>query len=193
MELARKTIEHDEAFLRQISTPIDFEKDDVAAIIESLKEYCTNHIVYAMAPVQIGIPKRVIYLKNTSEDMTNNENSNYNEACIIINPTIISSKGHTRFLEACESCLDFVGTVDRPYLIEVEYYKPNGKKVVEIFEGFKATVFSHEYDHLNGTLHIDLADDVREMNYEEKKQYRTEHPYEILSKDCDYELKKKLR
>ena len=193
MKLARKTIENDEEFLRQISTPIDFEKDNVTAIIESLKEYCVNHIVYAMAPVQIGIPKRLIYLKNTTEDMKNNENFNYDEACILINPVIISSKGHTRFPEACESCLNFVGTVDRPYSIEVEYYNTNGEKLIETFEGFKATVFSHEYDHLNGVLHIDLADNVKEMTYEEKKKYRVEHPYEVLSKDCDYNPKKKAR
>ena len=77
MELTRITIQHNEDFLRQISTPIDFEKDNVTAIIESLKEYCTNNAVYAMASVQILITKRLIYLKNTSEDMKKNENSNY--------------------------------------------------------------------------------------------------------------------
>lgn len=52
---------------------------------------------------------------------------------------------------------------------------------------------SHEYDHLNGILHIDLSDDVREMTWVETKTYREEHPYEVLSKDdeFDYSSRKK--
>mgnify|MGYP003299453175 CR=1 FL=1 len=47
-----------------------------------------------------------------------------------------------------------------------------GEKKHEIFEGFKATVFCHEFDHLNGILHIDLADDVRQMTWDETRIYR---------------------
>lgn len=79
--------------------------------------------------------------------------------------------------------MDLVGVVERPYLLEVEYYDKDGKKTKTILEGFEATVFSHEFDHLNGVLHIDIAEEVIEMTYEEKKKYRMEHPYEIISKE----------
>ena len=124
---------------------------------------------HLFAPVQIGIPKRMIYFRNTTSDMTKNKDSNYDESTVLINPTIIEAKGHTRFLERCASCLDYVATVDRPYSVEVEYYDINGNKVHEIFQGFKATVFSHEFDHLNGILHIDLSDDVSIIIYEKIK------------------------
>lgn len=191
MELNRKTIENDEEYLRQVSTDIDFAKDDYLDYIKSLKEYCHNNAVYALAPIQIGIPKRMIYFKNTTSDMNKNKDGNYDEGIVLINPKIISQKGHTRFLERCASCLDYVGTVDRPYQVEVEYFTIKGKKVKEFFEGFKATIFCHEFDHLNGILHIDLADDVTEMTWDETKDYRNKHPYEIISKDADYTLIKK--
>lgn len=191
MELNRKTIENDEEYLRQISTDIDFETDNYLDYINNLKEYCHNNAVYALAPIQIGIPKRMIYFKNTTSDMNKNTDGNYDEGIVLINPKIISQKGHTRFLERCASCLDYVGTVDRPYQVEVEYFTINGKQVREIFEGFKATIFCHEFDHLNGILHIDLADDVTEMTWDETKDYRDKHPYEIISKDADYTLIKK--
>ena len=187
MELNRITIENNEEFLRQISTDVDFINDDYSKWIEALKDYCQNNAVYALAPVQIGIPKRMIYFRNTTSDITKNKDSNYDESTVLINPVIIEAKGHTRFIERCASCLDFVATVDRPYSVEVEYYDVNGNKVHETFEGFKATVFSHEYDHLNGILHIDLSDDVREMTWEETKTYREEHPYEVLSKDDEFD------
>ena len=193
MKINRKTIESDEEYLRQVSSDVDFNSDNYMEYIESLKEYCRNNAVYALAPVQIGIPKRMIYFRNTTSDMTKNKDSNYDESTVLINPTVIDAKGHTRFIERCASCMDYVGTVDRPYSVEVEYYDINGKKNHEIFEGFKATVFCHEFDHLNGILHIDLADDVRQMTWDETRAYREHHPYQILSKDDEYNFKKYIK
>ena len=193
MKINRKTIESDEEYLRQVSSDVDFNSDNYMEYIESLKEYCRNNAVYALAPVQIGIPKRMIYFRNTTSDMTKNKDSNYDESTVLINPTVIGTKGHTRFIERCASCMDYVGTVDRPYSVEVEYYDINGKKNHEIFEGFKATVFCHEFDHLNGILHIDLADDVRQMTWDETRAYREHHPYQILSKDDEYNFKKYIK
>lgn len=178
----RKTIENDEEFLRQVSVDVDFIKDDYMDYINQLREYCTSEAVYALAPVQIGIPKRMIYLRNTTADMSKNTDSSYNEDIVLINPVIIRREGHTRFLERCESCLDLAGVVDRPYLVEVSYYDIDGQMKNEVFEGFKATVFSHEYDHLNGILHIDLADELFKFSMDETKNYREHHPYEIISK-----------
>lgn len=195
MELDRKTIENDEEYLRQISTPVDFEKEDYLEYINKLKIYCASHYCYALAPVQIGIPKRLIYIKNTSQNMDNNIIEEYDESIIYINPIIISAKGHTRFLEGCESCMykengkniHYVSVIDRPYSLEIEYYDIHGIKLNKIIEGFEVTVFSHEYDHLNGILHIDKSSEVFKMTPDEMKKYRLEHPYEILTKEGKYE------
>lgn len=181
--MKRMTIENDLEFLRQVSTDVDLENDDYNDYINKLKEYCRENVVYAMAPVQIGIPKRLIYMKNSKPDMENNENASYDEERIYINPVIMKKVGKTKFLEGCESCMDLVGVVERPYMLEIEYYDKDGNKKSDILEGFEATVFSHEFDHLNGVLHIDIAEEVVEMTYEEKKKYRSEHPYEIISKE----------
>ena len=191
MEFKRKTIENDEEYLRQISTEVDFDNDIYLEYIQYLKEYCQNNAVYGLAPVQIGIPKRMIYFRNTTLDMDKNKDKNYDEETVLINPIIISQKGHTKYIERCASCLDYVGTVDRPYQVEVEYFTINRERVREKFVGFKATIFCHEFDHLNGILHIDLANDITKMTLEETKEYRSKHPYEIISKDDDYTLIKK--
>jgi len=188
-----KTIKNDEDFLRQISSDVDFEIDNYNEWIKMLKDYCKENAVYALTPVQIGIPKRIIYLKNTTSDMSKNIDSNYDESIILINPIIIEAKGHTRFIERCASCLDYVAIVDRPFSVKVEYYDINGNKKHEIFEGFKSTVFSHEYDHLNGILHIDIGENVKMMSINEVKEYRKNHPYEIISKEDKYYLEKNKR
>lgn len=194
--LKRLTIFEDEEFLRQRSMEVDFNVDNVDEYIRDLKEYCSKNVVYALSPVQIGIPKRIIYIKNSKQDMENNKDHTYDEEIIYINPKIIKALGHTRFFEGCESCsveengvrIYHNGIVDRPYKIEIEYYDKNGEYHMESLEGFEVTVFCHEYDHLNGIVHLDKTDEVFIMKAKEVQEYRQLHPYDILAKDGDFEI-----
>ena len=117
MQIERKTIATDEDYLRQISKPVLFEDNSYRKDIKLLEEFCLNNKCFALAAIQIGIPKRIVYLKNTSLDVSL-EDKDYNEKKILINPVIISRKGHTKFWEACVSCLDNMGLVERPYKIK---------------------------------------------------------------------------
>ena len=188
MEIIRKTIDKDEKYLRQISVPVDLEDNTYKEDIKVLEEFCSKTKCFAFAAVQIGIPKRMVYLKNTTLDMENYDNPDYNESKILINPEIISRIGQTKSLEACLSCLDYAGVVSRPYKITVHYYDENGNEHKDTFEGFEATVLSHEIDHLDGILHMDIAEEVFKMNLEERKAYREKHPYEIISKTGEYKI-----
>lgn len=185
MEIKKKTIENDLEYLRQISKPVDFNDDSYKEALNLLDEYCRNEEnCMAMASVQLGIPLRLVYLKKTNLDHL--YDNDYNEAKILINPVIIKREGLTRYWEACASCLDNFGLVERPYKMEVEYYDENQKKHKEIFEGIAATVLSHEIDHLDGILHIDKAIQLLHMEVEERKEYRETHPYEIIRKDGEF-------
>ena len=185
MKIERKTIENDEQYLRQISIPVLFNDINYKKEIELLENYCIETECFALAAVQIGIPKRIVYLKNTNLNIST-EDINYNEAKVLINPVIISRRGHTKFWENCFSCLDNMGLVNRPYEMVVEYYDENGNKHCETFKGFEVTVLSHELDHLDGILHIDIAEQILNLSKKERIKYRETHPYEIISKTCDY-------
>lgn len=149
----------------------------------------------AMTAIQLGIPKRIIYLKNTNLDIIRRkqtdcsleEDKNYNEARILINPVIINREGLTEYWEACASCLDNCGRVLRPYKIDLEYYDINNQKHFETFIGFEATVLSHEFDHLNGVLHMDIAEELLVMTAEERKVWRQSHDYKIYEEEGNYE------
>lgn len=107
----------------------------------------------------------------------------------MINPRIIKRTGHTRYWEACASCLDYMGLVDRPYEIELEYYDENKELRKETFTGFEATVLSHEYDRLEGILHIDKAIQVYELSQDKRKMFRELLPndgYQIISKEGNF-------
>ncbi|MDO4996475.1 MAG: peptide deformylase [Bacilli bacterium] len=185
MNIVRKTIENDEDYLRQISKEVSFDDKELKDDIKLLEQFCLDTECFALAAVQIGIPKRIVYLKNTTLDVPL-DNIDYNESKVLINPIIISRKGKTEFWEACLSCLDNVGLVERPYEIIIKYYDINGNLNEEKFEGFESTVLSHELDHLDGILHMDIAKKVLVMSKDERMKLREKYPYKIISKDCDY-------
>ena len=196
MEVQVKTILNDLDYLRQVSEEVDLNDPMLKDYITTLKKYFSIQSAFAMAAVQLGIPKRLIYIRNT--DLNDLENKEKDEARILINPRIIKQKGHTRYWEACASCLDLIGLVDRPYQIELEYYQEDGTLKRETFTGFEATVLSHEYDHLDGILHIDRAIQVYELPQDKRRKLRCLLPndgYEIISKDdtFEYEPTKRLR
>ena len=195
------TIEDDEQFLRQISKPVDLNDQELIHDIEILDEYCKENDVLAMAAVQLGIPKRIIYLKNTNLELIQKEQNGkrteeekqYNEQRVLINPVIIKKEGLTDYWEACRSCLNNMGHVQRPYKIIIEYQDINGKIKQEILERFESTMLSHEMDHLDGILHMDIADEVLVMEKEERKIFRQTHGYNITSKTGDFEKLKKSK
>ena len=161
---------------------IDFKDNRYLDDIRIIADYCENYnTAFALASVQIGIPKRIIYLRKT--DLDSLYDDDHNEKVVMINPKIINKQGKTKYWEACVSCLDNMGLVTRPYKIKLEYYDIDGNKHVEDIEGFKTTVICHELDHLDGILHIDIAEEILHMNPDERKTYRETHPYEIISKE----------
>lgn len=184
MEITRKTIANDEEYLRQVSKPVDFNNNDWQDAVKKLDEFCKNYDnCLAMASVQLGIPLCLIYIKKTD---LNRLEENYNEERVMINPKILKSEGLTTYWEACASCLDNMGLVERPYKITVEYYDIEGKRYEEIYEGFPCTVLSHEIDHLDGILHIDFAKEILQMKKDDRKNWRKTHPYEVIRKEGKY-------
>lgn len=189
------TIVENEPYLRQVSVPVQLDDPELKEDLRKLEDFCKQNEVLAMASVQLMIPKRLIYLKNTRLDIIRkiqaDEDSemehNYNEGRVLINPIIISREGLTEYWEACASCGDNMGHVYRPYKIVVEYFDCAGKKQVETFEGFESTVLSHEYDHLDGILHIDIADQIFVKPAQERKSWRQTHDYNVIFKEGDYE------
>lgn len=183
--IKEKTIYNDLEFLRQISTPVDFKRDDVLMIAQELKEYCTNEsLSMALAAVQLGIPLRILYLKKLDDSRLDDDD--YDENRILINPQIIKAEGETLYWEACASCGDLTGLVSRPYKIKIEYFDIDGNKFVEEFKDLAATVICHELDHFDGILHIDIAKYVHTYTPDERRELRKREPYKIIRKTGEY-------
>ena len=197
------TIENNEEYLRQSSKTVNFSDPELHNNIVVLQDYCMQNDVMAMAAVQLGIPKRIVYVKNTNLEILNKrltdegkeETKDYNETKVLINPEIIQKEGLTSFWEACASCSWYEGEVEkwyngkvkRPYKIRVKYFDIEGNRHEDEFEGFESTVLCHEIDHLDGILHIDIADNVMTSTFEERIELRKKEGYTIISKTGDFE------
>lgn len=95
-----------------------------------------------LAAIQIGYEVQAFVVKNPKT----------NKFQVFTNPFILNRSTDT--YEAEEGCLSLEGTrkVIRHASIDVMYNDINGKYVKEHLVGFKAEVFQHEYDHLQGKL-----------------------------------------
>jgi peptide deformylase len=79
------------------------------------------------------------------------------------------------FWEGCLSVPGMRGYVERPSQIEVNYLDERGKPHTLTADGFLATVFQHELDHLDGTLYVDkITDKTRFAFTEEYSRYHLE-------------------
>lgn len=77
---------------------------------------------------------------------------------IVINPKIVEYSRETTIEE--EACLSSRsgrcgGMVCRSVAISVEYLDEEGRQVRRRIKDFEARVFQHEYDHIEGVLHLD--------------------------------------
>ena len=197
------TIEKNEEYLRQISKKVDISDPELHNNIVVLQDYCMQNEVMAMAAVQLGISKRIVYVKNTNLEILNKrftdegkeETKDYNEAKVLINPEIILKEELTTFWEACASCSWYEGEVKkwyngkvkRPYKIRVKYFDIKGNGHEDEFEGFESTVLCHEIDHLDGILHIDIADKVVKGTKEDRIELRKKEGYTIISQTGDFD------
>lgn len=179
-----KKIDKDLEYLRQVSKEVDFT-EDLTNEINDLEKYILESNGFAIAAIQLGYNNRVIYLRCT--DFNKIDVEGYNEKEILINPVITKQEGLTTYWEACLSCLDNTAIVLRPYKINISYYDINGNKKYKEITGFPSTVLSHEYDHLNGILHMDKGLEILEMTKEERKEFRKTYGYEVYEKEGEFE------
>ena len=72
------------------------------------------------------------------------------------------------FWEGCLSVPGLRGWVERPQHVRVSARNLAGEPLELELRGFLATVFQHEFDHLDGRLYIDRMTDPTRLMFEEE-------------------------
>lgn len=134
---------------------------DLLNEVEILKKQLTEAENGAgLAAPQVGISGRFFGIKDENKNIKIIFNPKIKKIFgEKIFPKIINDKNiEEDFLEGCLSFPNFWGTVKRWLKIEVEWQELIDKKLVsknEVLEGFKAIVWQHESDHLDGIVFVD--------------------------------------
>lgn len=65
------------------------------------------------------------------------------------------------FVEGCLSIPELREEVLRPGIVTLEYYDENFTYHKETYDGVKARIIQHEYDHLDGVLFVDKVSPLK--------------------------------
>lgn len=86
---------------------------------------------------------------------------------VFVNPSIeVLNPTTAGYWEGCLSVPGLRGFVERPQHIRVRAQALDGKSIDLVLEGFLATVFQHEFDHLDGRLYVDRMTDLSKLVFE---------------------------
>jgi peptide deformylase len=143
--------------LRQHSQKVGLITDDIKDIVSEMEGAVTeweksrpHEVGVALAAIQLGIPLRIIVVRNNYE---NKEDKTFS---VFINPAITKYEGAiVEDYEGCLSVQDIYGKVPRYNKIRIKALDINGKEFRMTVDGFLARVLQHEIDHTHGLMFVD--------------------------------------
>lgn len=158
--------------LRKVAPPYpeaEIGSDDFQVLVADLKDTlaATGRGIGLAAP-QIDVSYRVALIDIPGP------NTRYGPvtpmpSTIYVNPSItVINESVAGYWEGCLSVPQMMGYVERPQHIRVDFLDVDGQSQSVELTGFLATVFQHEFDHLDGVLYVDRLKDTKLFSFDEE-------------------------
>jgi peptide deformylase len=146
--------------LRTVAKEINADYPNLRQFLDDLFETMYKADGMGLAAPQVGKSIRVFVVDGTS--LEDDEPSMKDFKKTFINPKILELEGESLVMnEGCLSLPKLREDVNRYNKVKIRYYDENFNFFEEEFEGLKARVIQHEYDHLEGVLFIDKIPPLR--------------------------------
>jgi len=148
------------AVLRKLAEPIASDYPAFTDLITNMYQTMYKAEGVGLAAPQVGLPIRLFVIDLVPFIEENPELGLFK--IVMINPTILEKSEEEVSNE--EGCLSIPGiheNVMRPERIKIQYFDTDFKEHIEEFDGYKARVIQHEYDHLEGNLFTDKVTPIR--------------------------------
>ena len=157
-----------DARLRQKSTKVGRPDETTQAIVDDMVTACLEwekshpfEVSAALAAPQIGVNKRIIIIRDDTEDKSSAAFT------ALIDPEVIKTDGKTvKDYEGCLSVPFLYGLVPRPEKARIKAKLLTGQEVRIKADGILARTLLHEIDHLDGILFIDHIKDNEDAFFE---------------------------
>jgi peptide deformylase len=146
--------------LRKVAEEIDEDYPGLQQVIDDLFETMYHSEGLGLAAPQIGKSIRIFVIdgKPVAED----EPDLADFKKVFINAHILERSGDLFPMnEGCLSIPNLREEVNRESHVRIQYYDENWNYHDEIYDGYKARIIQHEYDHLDGILFTDKLNPLR--------------------------------
>ncbi len=150
MALRRILTVGDDILRKKARTVTKFD-DRLGALIDDMFETMYDAPGAGLAANQVGILRRVVVIDVGDGPVE------------LVNPEIIKTEGTQDVEEGCLSVPGKQGKTQRPAKVTVKAYNRKGEEIEVTGEELMAVALCHETDHLDGTLYIDHAEDIWEV------------------------------
>jgi peptide deformylase len=126
---------------------------DVKQLIADMFETMDAASGIGLAAPQIGKAIRLFIVDGTAlEDEPDMENFKK----VFINPQVINETGNPwEFEEGCLSIPNIREKISRKEKVKIKYYDEEWNLKEEEYDGMKARIIQHEYDHIEGKMFVD--------------------------------------
>jgi peptide deformylase len=135
--------------------PDEIRSPEIRRLIEDMVETMHEYNGIGLAAPQVHEPLSIAVIEY-EDDNPRYPDAGSQPLSVFINPKItVLDTTEQGYWEGCLSIPELRGLVYRPRKIQVDYLDLDAQPRKIVAEGFLATVFQHELDHLAGTLFID--------------------------------------
>jgi len=145
--------------LRKVAQEIQKEGDtDVKKLVEDMFATMHESNGIGLAAPQIGLSLRLFVVDGSGTDDT--EIKDFRQ--VFINAQILEEEGEKwAFEEGCLSIPTIREHVHRLPKLRIRYYDLDWNLFEEEYQGMRARIIQHEYDHIQGVLFIDHLSGLR--------------------------------
>ena len=148
--------------LRKVTKDISPDYPNLKTLLDNMFETMDNADGVGLAAPQIGLEGRILVIDLASYSDDDPSFKNFRK--VFINAHIVECDGEEESVE--EGCLSIPGVHEkilRKNRIRIQYLDENFQPHDEVYEGFKARVIQHEYDHLEGKMFVDHVLGIRKQ------------------------------
>ena len=164
--------------LRKVAEDIDRDYPDLQQVIDDLFETMHNSEGMGLAAPQIGKSIRIFVIDGTP--IADDEPSLADFKKAFINAHITEKNGELQPMsEGCLSIPNLREEVNRESHVRIEYYDENWVFHDEVYDGYKARIIQHEYDHLEGILFTDKVNPLRKRLIKSKLAAISKGKFEV--------------
>ena len=146
--------------LRKRAKEVEKGSIDIKAFIQDMFEtmYAAHGI--GLAAPQIGKSIRIFVVDGTTLNEEEEDMTGFKKA--FINPEIVDEEGEEwEFEEGCLSIPNIRENVSRLEKVKIRFVDEDWKVHEEEYDGVKARIIQHEYDHLEGKMFIDYLSPLK--------------------------------